>query len=118
MEYTFWLASFTAIAFFYYGLTCLFSNKMMSEFIRFGLNDRLRIITGLLQLAGALGIFMGLKLPLLGMMATFGLSILMLLGFITRLKINDPFKESVPSFAFMVINAYLFYAFALQLQMK
>ncbi|MEP0985240.1 DoxX family protein [Ekhidna sp.] len=107
------LAVFTSIAFFYYGFTCLFSDYMVKEFYRFGLKDQQRILTSLLQLLGAIGIVVGIKLPFAGMMATIGLSLLMLMGFIVRIRIRDDIRQSTPSFAFMLINAYLFYFYYL-----
>ncbi|WP_424961024.1 DoxX family protein [Ekhidna sp.] len=113
MKFNLVLASFTALAFFYYGLSCLFSKKMVEEFNRFGLSNQQRMITGVLQLLGSIGILIGFKFPLLGMVGTVGLSALMLLGFAVRVKIKDGIEESLPSFVFMIINGYLFYGFYL-----
>ncbi|WP_425391650.1 DoxX family protein [Ekhidna sp.] len=112
------LASFTSLAFFYYGLTCLFSQRMVDEFKRFGLSNQQRIITAIFQLLGAIGIFVGFKYPFIGLVSTGGLSLLMLMGFGVRVKIKDKLKESFPSFAFMVINAYLLYDFYLNHYIK
>ncbi len=81
---------------------------MINEFNRFGLEVYQRILTGLLQLLGSIGILIGLLYPWIGMAATAGLSLLMLLGFGVRLKVRDSIKASLPSFLFMIINAYLF----------
>jgi uncharacterized membrane protein YphA (DoxX/SURF4 family) len=105
------LAVFNAVAFFYYGLTCLFSSRMMREFIRFGLSPKQRLLTGILQLFGATGVLIGLLTPILGMLSTAGLTLMMFMGFGVRLKIRNSIKQSVPSFTFMLLNAYLFYSF-------
>lgn len=107
------LASLNAFAFFYYGLTCLFSQKMVDEFHRFGLGNHERRLTGLLQLLGALGTLVGIYIAGIGMLSTAGLSLLMLFGFRVRVKMKDSLKESLPSFLFMLLNAYLFYQFYL-----
>lgn len=112
------IAVFTSVAFFYYGLTCLFSNHMVKEFYRFGLTDQQRILTSILQLLGAVGIVVGIRLPFVGLVATIGLSLLMLMGFIVRLRIRDDIRQSTPSFAFMLINAYLFYFYYLSAYIK
>lgn len=94
---------FCALAFYFYGFNCLFSDFLKSEFKRFGL-AQYRLLTGALQLLGATGLLAGLYFPLIGVLAAAGLSLLMLMGFITRLKIKDSFKETFPSFLFMLIN--------------
>jgi hypothetical protein len=105
------LATFNSLAFLYYGLTCVFSKKMVDEFKRFGLTSRQRMMTGVLQVMGAVGVLFGIIIPFFGMMATAGLTILMLLGFVVRIKVRDGIKSSAPSFFFMLLNAYLFYHF-------
>jgi hypothetical protein len=62
-------------------------------------------MTGFLQLLGAIGLLIGLYFsPILLLLASMGLSILMIAGFIVRLKINDNFIQSSPSFLFAVLN--------------
>ncbi|MEP2772061.1 MAG: DoxX family protein [Fulvivirga sp.] len=102
----------TAVAFMYYGLTCLFSSHLKLEFQRFGMPKQ-RIITGVLQLLGACGLVVGLWSPVVGAMASSGLALLMLAGFIVRIKIRDSIVQTLPSFFFMALNAYLAFAFSL-----
>jgi hypothetical protein len=62
-------------------------------------------MTGFLQLLGAIGLLIGLYFsPILLLLASMGLGILMIAGFIVRLKINDNFIQSSPSFLFAVLN--------------
>jgi uncharacterized membrane protein len=62
-------------------------------------------MTGFLQLLGAIGLLIGLYFsPILLLLASMGLSILMIAGFIVRLKINDNFIQSSPSFLFAALN--------------
>jgi len=64
-----------------------------------------RQLTGALQLAGAIGLLVGLYVsPTLLLVASIGLSLLMLVGFIVRLKIRDNLIKSSPAFTFAVIN--------------
>lgn len=100
-----------AFAFLFYGYNCIFSVVMDKEFRRFGLTTTQRKLTGVLQILGASGLLLGLFYPKIGFAASLGLSILMLLGFIVRLRIKDSFLESAPSFIFMLLNAYLAYRF-------
>ncbi|WP_378175445.1 DoxX family protein [Aquimarina sp. SS2-1] len=98
---------FSAFSFLFYGFSCLFSKHMKNEFIRFGLAKR-RNITGILQILGGLGLFIGyFYLPVLAIISSGGLTLLMILGFGVRIKIRDPFLASLPSFLFAILNLYL-----------
>ena len=101
----------TVIAFFVYGPCCVLSGHMVLEFERYRL-ARYRKITGYLQILGAVGLLVGLiGTPIIGLLASLGLSIQMLLGFGVRLLIRDSLLECMPSFGFMLINAGLFVGF-------
>ena len=107
-----YLVIISALSFFYYGLACLISPRLKIEFERFGL-PKYRIMVGILQLLGASGIILGLFFPLLGILAAAGLALLMMAGFITRIKIKDSFIETLPSFFFMILNGYIACAYYL-----
>ncbi len=80
---------------------------MEQEFARYGL-ARFRKIVGILQLAGAGGLLVGvISFPGLGQLAASGLSILMFLGVCVRIKIKDTLIQTIPAFAYMLLNAYL-----------
>jgi hypothetical protein len=99
------LTWFSSLAFFYFGINCFYSDFIILEFERYGL-PKFRKITGFLQLLGAAGLLVGLYLsPMLLLLASIGLSLLMISGFIVRLKINDNFIQSSPSFIFAALNA-------------
>ncbi|WAC02345.1 DoxX family protein [Lacinutrix neustonica] len=102
---------FTSFAFAYYGYNCLRTNLMISEFKRFGLTKKQRQLTGMLQIIGATGLVLGLFHSWIGLFASGGLAVLMVLGFGVRLKIKDSFLQAIPSFVFILINGYLFYVF-------
>jgi len=80
---------------------------MVEEFSRYGLPDSQRLLTGTLQILGSAGLFTGFIFPLIGALASAGLSFMMLVAFIVRIKIRDGFFQSAPSLIFMVLNAYL-----------
>jgi uncharacterized membrane protein len=103
------LLYFSAFAFLFFGVTCLFTNRMQKEFIRFGLNNNQRLVTGVLQLIGAIGLLLFKYSLLLATVSATGLSILMLLGVIVRMRIKDSIYESSPAFVFMVMNAIIAY---------
>ncbi|WP_445384138.1 DoxX family protein [Robiginitalea sp. IMCC44478] len=97
------LQLFTAVSFGYFGISCLVAEYMVVEFERYGLKN-FRKINGILQLAGSLFLFIGLGQPVFTVIGAFGLALMMLAGFIVRLKIKDGFIKSSPAFIFMVIN--------------
>ncbi len=75
--------------------------------MRYGL-DAFRKLVGGLQCLGALGLLVGLYMsPSLQLWSAVGLFILMLLGFMVRLKIRDPWHQALPSIAFALLNAYI-----------
>ena len=101
----------TTIAFLVYGPGCVFSGHMVVEFERYRL-ARFRKITGYLQILGAVGLLIGfLGTPIVGLLASLGLSIQMLLGFGVRLLIRDSLLQCLPSLSFMMINVGLVFGF-------
>jgi uncharacterized membrane protein len=101
------LTWFSALAFMYFGISCFYSKFIIDEFARYKL-PKFRKLTGFLQLAGAIGLLIGLYfLPMLLFLASSGLSLLMLSGFIVRLKIKDNFIKSSPSFTFAALNFFI-----------
>lgn len=82
---------------------------MKLEFKRYGLASYRKTV-GALQLTGGIGLLAGMyHSPLLQILAAAGLSILMLLGFLVRLKIKDTFLLAAPSLFYALLNAYIFY---------
>lgn len=88
---------------------------MILEFKRFGMNDIQRLATGSLQLLGAAGVLAGFLIPIIGMMASVGLAIMMLVAFLVRMKIKDGFLQSAPSLLFLALNSWISVSFYAQL---
>ncbi len=102
------LTFFSAISFLFFAVACLFTVQMKNEFKRYGLVSY-RITVGVLQLLGTLGLVFGyFYSTTIQTAAAAGLSILMILGFLVRLKIRDTFIQSAPSFIYAVLNACIF----------
>jgi hypothetical protein len=98
---------FSGLSFLFYGLSCLKSKRMAEEFKRFGL-DKQRKLTGILQLIGGTSLIIGYyQYLLLSAFSALGLGVLMLLGFLVRLKIKDSFALSAPSLLYALLNFYL-----------
>ncbi len=96
------LRIFSIVAFVISGIGCLRSPHMKREFARYEL-PRFRLSTGLLQLAGAVGLTLGLFFPVLTSLAAGGLSLLMLMGVAARVRIHDSLFQITPA-AFLSIS--------------
>lgn len=101
------LTFFSALSFLFFGLGCLTSSRLKNEFIRYGYPHR-RVLTGYLQLLGAIGLLLGYWLTAyIALSAATGLCLLMILGFGVRLKIKDSFWVSLPAFLYASVSLYL-----------
>lgn len=101
------LILFAAMSFFFFGFNCVFSNKMKLEFKRYGLVNY-RNMTGILQILGSFGLLLGLKFPVFITISSAGLSILMLMGVITRVVIKDTITQLLPAIFYLCICLYFF----------
>lgn len=102
----------TSVSFIFYGLSCLFSNRIVAEFERYKL-QRFRHLVGSLQIAGSLGLVGGLWFPELGTAAAIGLGVLMAMGLMVRHRLNDTMIQMLPAAAYLVLNSYLTIEFIL-----
>ncbi|MCU0345136.1 MAG: DoxX family protein [Ignavibacterium sp.] len=98
---------FSGISFIIYGSLLLVSTEMQNEFKRFRL-EKFLTLTGILELLGGIGLLIGLKVGFILLISSGGLALLMLLGFIVRIKVKDSFWLSFPSLFFMLANLYVF----------
>ncbi len=96
----------SGFSFLYYGLTFFTKSKMRAEFERYKL-AKFRNMIGLLQLLGGTGLLVGLLWNTALVISSGGLSLLMMIGFVVRVKMKDKFLDSLPSFIFMLINGYI-----------
>lgn len=96
----------SSLVFVVYGVFCAFTPSMVADFHRFGL-DNLRILTGLLEILGGVGLLVGLKWRPALWLSSAGLALLMLIAFGVRLKMHDSVVLSTPSFLLMLLNAYI-----------
>jgi hypothetical protein len=98
----------SALAFLGYGLSCLFTSHMEQEFKRYGLS-KFRRLTGALEVAGGAGLLVGfvMSIPTLTLFAALGLSLLMAMGLIVRLRLRDTLLQCLPALILLVVNAML-----------
>ena len=80
---------------------------MEKEFTRYKL-ERYRKTVGILELLGATGLALGLKWNSILILSSGGLGLLMLFGFVVRIKIKDGILPSLPSFIYMIFCFYIF----------
>lgn len=92
--------------FLYYGLACLFADGMIEEFERYRLS-RFRRATGVLEVLGAAGLAAGYLFSPLSILSAGGLSILMVLGLVMRVRVRDPILEMIPAAFLLLLNAYI-----------
>lgn len=97
---------FSAISFFLFGGGCFVSSYLRGEYERYGIG-KLRALIGVLQLLGAAGLLVGFYMPWIGQFSAAGLAIMMLCGVVVRIKIKDTVVQTLPAFAYMLLNAYL-----------
>ena len=85
------------------------SPAMRREYDRYGLT-KFRGLVGTLQVLGAMGLLVGFHTPLVGQFSAIGLALMMLCGVGVRIKIKDTALQTLPAFAYMLLNAYLAFA--------
>lgn len=82
---------------------------MVVEFERYGLK-KFRLLTGSLEVLGALGQLASFWIPALLPISSGGLACLMACGVWTRWRIRDPWLAFLPAVILMLINAFLVFA--------
>ena len=97
---------FCALSFIGYGISCLFAAHMVAEFERYRL-ARFRQLTGLLQIMAAVGLLVGLKIPVVAGIAAGGLALQMACGLGVRVRIRDPWYLCLPAATYMLLCSYL-----------
>lgn len=94
------------IAFLYYGLSVLFANAMVKEFDRYGL-PQFRKLVGILEVLGAVGLFVGYFVPGLVVVAAGGLTLLMVLGVGIRFRSGDSLGDALQALVMMLVNLFI-----------
>ena len=95
------------LAFGSYGVLTLLSRDMAAEFERYGLG-RLRVFIAISQIVGSLGLLAGYYSRPLLLVSAGGLTVMMLLALLVRIRIRDPLVAMIPAFVLMCLNLLLF----------
>jgi hypothetical protein len=77
---------------------------MKLEFKRFGL-EKLGRLTAVLQLLGGLGLLIGLMVIPLLVFSAGGLTLLMAIGVLVRIRVRDSFWITIPALFYLFLNA-------------
>jgi len=98
----------SSLSFIGYGFAYFLSIKLKSEFKRFGL-EKTGVLIAILELLGALGLLIGLKVYMILLVSSGGLALLMFLGVAIRIKVRDTLWVMLPAFFYMILNACIFF---------
>ncbi len=79
---------------------------MRREFVRFGM-PRWRVITGVLQIGASVGLVLGFVYPAAAVLAATGLSMMMLVALVVRVRIRDPLTGFLQAMGCLVLNVYV-----------
>jgi hypothetical protein len=79
---------------------------MDAEFKRYGLT-RFRRLVGALECLGALGLVAGHFSPPVLVLAAAGLTALMVLAVVTRVRIGDSLVQAMPAIVLLLLNAFV-----------
>jgi len=101
------LLIFSGASFIIYGLLTFISKEMQLEIDRWGFSSY-KYFLGFAQLLGGFSLLLGLKWSVIGVIASFCLSVMMSSAIFVRIKIGDPIYRFLPALIFLIINIYLF----------
>jgi hypothetical protein len=80
---------------------------LKDEFTRFGLS-RLGVFTAVFQILGAIGLLVGLMFSAILLIASAGLTLMMLLAIVVRIKVKDSLWAMLPALFYLILNMYIF----------
>ena len=100
------LALISGLSFLHYGFEILVRIQLRDEFTRYGMPG-IRGFVGLMEMLGGAAVLLGLAVAPLGALGAAGLTLLMILGLIVRLRIHDAPRLMVPAASLGGVNAVL-----------
>jgi uncharacterized membrane protein YphA (DoxX/SURF4 family) len=107
------LALVSGLSFLFYGFRVLFQAASRGEFERFGV-PAVRWLVGVMEVLGGAGVMLGLVVAPLGALAAGGLTLLMVLGLIVRIRVHDAARLMAPAALLGAVNAVLVVLFVAQ----
>lgn len=100
------LALISGLSFLRYGLEVLFRIRLREEFTRYGMPG-IRKFVGVMEMLGGAAVLLGLAVAPLGAFGAAGLTLLMILGLIVRIRLHDAPRLMVPAACLGGLNAVL-----------
>lgn len=100
------LALISGLSFLRYGLAVLFRVRQRAEFTRYGMPG-IRSFVGVMEILGGAAVLLGLAVAPLGAFGAAGLTLLMILGVIVRIRVHDAPRLMVPAASLGGLNAVL-----------
>ncbi|MEK6475627.1 DoxX family protein [Bacillus safensis] len=92
-------------AFFFVTGSKIISGKMAEEFKRFGLPAFFNVLTGALELIGAAGMLIGIRMPTIAILSGLLLGGTMLAAAFTLIVLaKDPFKKALPALVLFALS--------------
>ncbi|HDR8341009.1 DoxX family protein [Bacillus cereus] len=86
--------------------TKIISGKMADEFKRFGLPSFFNFLTGAFEIVGAIGMLIGIWIPVIALWAGVLLAGTMLAAALTLIVLaRDPFKKAIPALVLFVLSS-------------
>ena len=107
------LALVSGLSFLYYGVKVLVRTGSRGEFERYGV-PAVRRSVGVLEVLGGTAVLLGLAVAPLGALAAAGLTALMVLGVIVRVRVHDAPRLMMPAASLGALNAALVVLFLAQ----
>ncbi|WP_026564772.1 DoxX family protein [Bacillus sp. UNC41MFS5] len=85
------------------------SKKALENFHHLKLPTWFRMLTGVVQLIGAIGICIGIWSPLFTVLGSAWIAITMLVGILLHFRVKEPFSESGPALVVMIATLIVFF---------
>lgn len=102
------LIYFSAISFIFYSINSLYSERLISEFDRWGYS-KFRFLIASFQLLAGIGFIIGIYFSFLISIVSFLLFVMMLVAIFVRIKIKDSVIEIFPAIFYASLNLIIFY---------
>ena len=81
---------------------------MEEEFKRFGLPN-ISLFIAVSQLSGSIGLIFGLFHPIILIFSSAGLTTIMLIACLVRIRVKDTLLESLPALFYLILNTIIFF---------
>ncbi|HLR79762.1 MAG TPA: DoxX family protein [Bacillota bacterium] len=92
------------LGFLMFGWMKFTSEQMVKGFEHFGLPQWFRIVTGIFEWIGAVGMIVGIWYPQIAIFSGIWLAIIMFFAIVTHIRAKDPLSQSTMAFVLLVLS--------------